>query len=45
MQQVKAITEQLPRTDRWNALLRKICQRIAHSIAPPPPLNPLPATG
>jgi len=45
MQQVKAITEQLPRTDRWNALLRKICQRIAHSIAPTPPLNPLPATG
>jgi hypothetical protein len=45
LQHVKAIAEQLPRIDRWATLLRYICQRIAPSIAPSPPLNALPASG
>lgn len=45
LQHVKAIAEQLPRIDRWATLLRYICQRIAPTIAPAPPLNALPATG
>ncbi|MDG0832886.1 hypothetical protein [Roseateles saccharophilus] len=45
LQHVKAIAEQLPRVDRWATLVRYICQRIAPSIAPSPPLNALPATG
>jgi hypothetical protein len=45
LQHVKAIAEQLPRVDRWAALLRYICQRIAPSIVPIPWFGPLLETG
>lgn len=45
LQHVKTIAEQLPRVDRWATLVHYICQRIAPSIAPSPPLGALPATG
>jgi len=45
LQHVKAIAQQLPCIDRWAALLRYICQRIAPPVATSPPLYALPATG
>ncbi len=39
LQHVARVAEQLPSIDRWAALLRYICERIAPSIpARPPPL-------
>jgi hypothetical protein len=42
---VKAAAEQLPKLDRWRALLAYICQRIVGQIGLPTPPPSLPAPG
>ena len=45
IQHVKAAAEQLPKLDRWRALLAYICQRIVGQIDPPIPPPVLSAPG
>jgi hypothetical protein len=45
LEHVKAAAEQLPTIDRWAALVRYICQRIAPSLGPIPPVPALKPTG
>ena len=45
IQHVKAAAEQLPKLDRWRALLAYICQRIVGQIGLPIPPPTLPAPG
>ncbi|MDE2394121.1 MAG: IS1380 family transposase [Burkholderiales bacterium] len=45
IQHVKAVAEQLPKVDRWRALLAYICQRIVGQIGLPPAPAALAATG
>jgi hypothetical protein len=45
IQHVKAAAEQLPKLDRWRALLAYICQRIVGQIGPPTPPPTLVAPG
>ncbi len=42
---VKATAEQLPTIDPWATLVRYICQRIAPSLGPIPPVPALKPTG
>jgi hypothetical protein len=45
IQHLKAAAEQLPKLDRWRALLAYICQRIVGQIGLPVPPPPLSAPG
>ena len=45
IQHVQAAAEQLPKLDRWRALLAYICQRIVGQIGLPTPPPTLPAPG
>lgn len=45
IQHVKAVAEQLPKIDRWQALLACICQRIVGQFALPVPPPALAAQG
>jgi hypothetical protein len=42
---VRAVAEQLPKTDRWATLLAYICQRIVGQIGLPTPPPARPAAG